>query len=275
MESFIKIPDSVLLDKRLNHTHMILYGVILSRANNEDNCCFATNQALWNRIGRNKDTVSNLVKDLKKFWYIEVIEWSLRKILPILKIEYSIPKFEYGYTQNWVGVYPNLSTIQDNIQDNIQDKKINKKDSKTSRHQSSSRWTTEQEEKFETFWKIYPHYQSRSVKKRTKTHFFEKDYDEMLFSAKMLKRYTIMRPDKAEFVPWAQKWVNNFDPLTEYQKKQKIRELYRRHMTAWWDMKTRMDEIVTDFPDVDFSEFREELSKEKTEYAIWAFIHGR
>jgi hypothetical protein len=33
-------------------------------------------------------------------------------------------------------------------------------------------------------------------------------------------------------------------------------------------MKTRMDEIVTDFPDVDFSEFREELSKEKTEYAI-------
>ena len=74
---------------------MILYGVILSRANNEDNCCFATNQALWNRIGRNKDTVSNLVKDLKKFGYIEVIEWSLRKILPILKIEYSIPKFEY------------------------------------------------------------------------------------------------------------------------------------------------------------------------------------
>jgi hypothetical protein len=33
-------------------------------------------------------------------------------------------------------------------------------------------------------------------------------------------------------------------------------------------MRTRMEEIVRDFPDVDFSEFREELSKEKTEYAI-------
>lgn len=275
MESFIKIPDSVLLDKRLKHTHMILYGVILSRANNEDNCCFATNQALWNRIGRNKDTVSNLVKDLKKFGYIEVIEWSLRKILPILKIEYSIPKIEYGYTQNWVGVYPNLSTIQDNIQDNIQEKKINKKDSKTSEHQSSSRWTNEQEEKFEAFWKIYPHYQSRSRKKDTKTHFLETDYNELMFNTKMLKWKTIIHPEEVKFVPWSQKRVNNFVPMTDYQKKQAIRELYRRHMTVWGDMRTRMEEIVRDFPDVDFSEFRDELSKEKTEYAIWHLIHWK
>lgn len=33
-------------------------------------------------------------------------------------------------------------------------------------------------------------------------------------------------------------------------------------------MKTRREEIQKDFPDADFSEFREELSKEKTEYAI-------
>jgi hypothetical protein len=36
-----------------------------------------------------------------------------------------------------------------------------------------------------------------------------------------------------------------------------------------------MEEIVRDFPDVDFSEFREELSKEKTEYAIWHLIHWK
>jgi hypothetical protein len=90
-----------------------------------------------------------------------------------------------------------LSTIQDNIQDNIQDKKINKKDSKTSEHQSSSRWTTEQKEKFETFWKIYPHYEGRSRKKDAKVHFFEKDYNEIMFSAKMLKWKTIMKPEDA------------------------------------------------------------------------------
>jgi hypothetical protein len=33
-------------------------------------------------------------------------------------------------------------------------------------------------------------------------------------------------------------------------------------------MRTRMEEIVRDFPDADFSEFREEMSREKTEYAI-------
>jgi hypothetical protein len=33
-------------------------------------------------------------------------------------------------------------------------------------------------------------------------------------------------------------------------------------------MRTRMDEIVKDFPDVDFTEFREELSRERTEYAL-------
>jgi hypothetical protein len=33
-------------------------------------------------------------------------------------------------------------------------------------------------------------------------------------------------------------------------------------------MRTRMEEKVRDFPDADFSEFREEMSREKTEYAI-------
>jgi hypothetical protein len=33
-----------------------------------------------------------------------------------------------------------------------------------------------------------------------------------------------------------------------------------------------MEEIVKDFPDVDFTEFREELSRERTEYALWDLI---
>lgn len=275
MEWFIKIPDSVLLDKRLHHTHMILYWVILSRANNEDNCCFATNQALWNRIGRNKYTISKLLKELEEYGYLEVLKWNLRKILPIVTNAKGVVMDNKGGCYERQGGLSPTPTIQDNIQDNIQDKKINKKDSITSEHQSSSRWTTEQKEKFETFWKIYPHYEGRSRKKDAKVHFFEKDYNEMMFSAKMLKWKTIMHPDKAEYVKWCHRWINNFEAPPEYIKKQALRELYRWHMTAWWDMKTRMDEIVTDFPDVDFSEFREELSKEKTEYAIWAFIHGR
>ena len=136
----------------------------------------------------------------------------------------------------------------------------------------SKTWTSENKERFETFRKIYPHYESRSRKKDSKTHFLERDYDEMMFSVKMLKRKIIMHPDKAEFVPWCHKRVNNFTPMSDYQKKQAIRELYMRHRETGWDMKTRMEEIVKDFPDVDFSEFREELSRKKTEYALWDLI---
>lgn len=133
-------------------------------------------------------------------------------------------------------------------------------------------WTSENKERFETFRKIYPHYQSRSRKKDAKTHFLERDYNEMMFSVKMLKRETIIHPDKAQYVPWCHKRVNNFTPMSDYQKKQAIRELYMRHRAAGWDMKTRMEDIVRDFPNVDFSEFREELSRKKTEYALWDLI---
>lgn len=133
--------------------------------------------------------------------------------------------------------------------------------------------TDEQKEKFEAFRKLYPHYQSRSRRKDTQTHFFEKDYDELMFATKMAKWKVVMHPDEARFMPWSHRRVNNFTPLTDYQKRQALRELYRRHKTIWWDMKTRREEIQKDFPDADFSEFREELSKEKTEYAIWHLIH--
>lgn len=276
MDAFIKIPDTVLLDKRLHHTHMILYWVILSRANNDDNCCFATNQTLWNRIGRNKYTISKLLKELEGYGYIEVIDWSLRKITPIVTNTKGVVMDNKGGCHEWQGGLSWTPTIQDNIQDNIQEEKLKKDNSsKTQSSAKKKKRTKEQKEKFETFWKIYPHKDGRSIKKDAKTHFFEKDYNEMMFSAKMLKRKTIMHPDKAEYVKWCHRWINNFEAPPEYIKKQALRELYRRHMTAWWDMKARMEEIVRDFPDVDFSEFREELSKEKTEYAIWAFIHGR
>lgn len=140
---------------------------------------------------------------------------------------------------------------------------------------TSKRWTEENEQMFEAFRKTYPHYDGRSRKKDSKTHFLESDYNEIMFNAKMLKWKTIIHPEEAKFVPWCQKRVNNFVPMTDYQKKQALRELYRRHMTVWGDMRTRMEEIVRDFPDADFSEFREEMSREKTEYAIWSLIHGK
>ena len=62
-------------------------------------------------------------------------------------------------------------------------------------------WSNEEKENFETFWKIYPHYDSRSRKKDAKAHFLEKDYNEIMFSAKMLKWKTIIHPEEAKFVP--------------------------------------------------------------------------
>lgn len=212
---------------------MILYWVILNWARNKEKSCSDTNQTLWDYLRRRKGTISEMVQDLVRLWYIKVLDWTPRKLVPMCK------------------------------------------DIQTETHTSEKKdtRTAEQKENFETLWKIYPHYQSRSVKKNARVHFLEKDFNEMLFSAKIQKRKIRMKPEEQQYVKWCHLWIKNFEAMPEFSKKMALREIYKRHMSAGWDMRTRFEEILSDFPEADFSEFREELSKEKTEYAIWHLIH--
>ncbi len=262
----------------------------------ETNQTYTLNSFLREWLGRGDDRLRYAKNTLKKLWLVDDVKLQDEKwkiIGHYVRVNYLIDEQRvrtsaFTYNLSTTGFYQEVDSATPGWTDtnalstqyrNACVHKINtcqeSEKSQTRSSVSRERWTDEDKAKFETFWKIYPHYESRSRKKDAKAHFLERDYDEMMFSAKMLKWKTIMHPDKAEFVKWCHLRVNNFEPMPEYAKKQRLRELYRRHMTAWGDMKTRMEEIVRDFPDADFSEFREELSKEKTEYAIWSLIHGK
>lgn len=100
MDGFITIPNAILNDENLSHTEMVLYGYILSLSSKEW-YCFATNKALWEYIKRDKFRISKMISNLKNWWYIEVIEWQLRKIMPIVKNDKGIVKNDKGYCQKW------------------------------------------------------------------------------------------------------------------------------------------------------------------------------
>lgn len=85
MEAFITIPNAILQDNDLSHTEMILYGYILSLSHNKDKYCFATNKVLGEYLNRSPKTITPSLSKLKKKGYIEIEEWPLRKIIPLLK----------------------------------------------------------------------------------------------------------------------------------------------------------------------------------------------
>lgn len=258
-----------------------LYVKLLKQARmQETNQTWSLNSFLEKSLWWGRERVQKAKKILNTLWLIEYIhqkneDWTMKT--QFIKVNFIVNDWDLTiWRENQLTVSPadgetttnayihNINALSNTIENTCQG---NVKESQT-----SERRTEENKQKFETFWKIYPHYDSRSRKKDAKAHFLERDYDEIMFSVKMLKRKIIMHPDKAEFVPWCHKRVNNFTPMSDYQKKQAIRELYMRHRAAGWDMKTRMEDIVRDFPNVDFSEFREELSRKKTEYALWDLI---
>lgn len=261
-----------------------LYVKLLKQARmQETDQTWSLNSFLEKSLWWGRERVQKAKKILNTLWLIEYIhqkneDWTMKT--QFIKVKFIVNEWDLTiWLENQLTVPPadgetttnayihNINASSNTIENDCQGNEQNR--------QTSKRRTDVEKENFELFRKTYPHVDGRSRKKDTKTHFIETDYNEIMFSARMLKWKTIIHPEEAKFVPWCQKRVNNFVPMTDYQKKQALRELYRRHMTVWGDMRTRMEEIVRDFPDADFSEFREEMSREKTEYAIWSLIHGK
>jgi hypothetical protein len=69
--------------------------------------------------------------------------------------------------------------------------------------------------------------------------------------------------------------MEDFAPQSDRMKNLELKEIFERHMTMWWDMKSRMEDLIKDFPNVNFNEFLDEISRKKTEYALWDLIPKR
>lgn len=70
-EHFYKVFDRILADKELIYPEMILYGVIVRLAMNEQKQCFASNQALAEIMRCSKSSISKWLNKLSKRGYIK------------------------------------------------------------------------------------------------------------------------------------------------------------------------------------------------------------
>lgn len=70
-EHFYKVFDRILADKELTYPEMILYGVIVRLAMNEQKQCFASNQALAEIMRCSKSSIGKWLDKLSKRGYIK------------------------------------------------------------------------------------------------------------------------------------------------------------------------------------------------------------
>ena len=72
MEWFIKIPNAILQDKDLNHTQILLLGIIDSLCNNKEWKCWASNQYLGELLKSDERSIRRNLKVLSDKWYIKI-----------------------------------------------------------------------------------------------------------------------------------------------------------------------------------------------------------
>lgn len=70
-EHFYKVFDRILADKEFTYPEIILYGVIVRLAMNEQKQCFASNQALAEIMRCSKSSISKWLNKLSKRGYIK------------------------------------------------------------------------------------------------------------------------------------------------------------------------------------------------------------
>ena len=221
MEWFIKIPNAILQDKGLNHTEMILYGYITSLASSKW-YCFATNQALWELIDRDKCRISKLLSHLRDKGYIEIEEWTQRKIKPIVKNDKGVVKNDKGIVKNDKGYCQKWQPYIDNIIDN---KEI------------------EIDKEFENFWKLFPH--ARKWKKQDAKKFYTQINDPItvIKEVKHLKLKIQAWVEEWKYVPACERWIRDFTPISDEVKVKDLERIMKRHLTTEW-AKERYSDLV-------------------------------
>lgn len=78
------IPNSVILDKKLNPNQKLLYWIISSLCAKKW-YCRATNKYLWDMLWVNKISISNSISKLVECWYIST-KWECKKRVIVLNM---------------------------------------------------------------------------------------------------------------------------------------------------------------------------------------------
>ncbi len=132
-EHFYKVFDRILADKELTYPEMILYGVIVRLAMNEQKQCFASNQALAEIMRCSKSSIGKWLDKLSKRGYIKrsvhYVEGTKHIDKRYISVVYpadmqeGIPSGGKGVCRHSAGGYP--TDLQEGIPSNYKDSKIN------------------------------------------------------------------------------------------------------------------------------------------------------
>lgn len=260
MASFIKIPTEILQDKKLNHTQILLYGIIMNLSKKEW-YCRASNKTIWDAMWLTINAVQKNLIALKNAWHIEI------------EIE------DYTHRKIYMGGYKKINGGVDEIipykkKEYISSKEDiippQKNEEKTDTNWKKKRTTNEhllvweKKEQFQKFWETYPHYTWRSNRKKSIPPFLELDTEQVLLWAALLKWETTIDSRQWNFVKAAELWLRNFTPINEEQKRRRLKAIFDWHMRQPDWKKERMEMLVHDFPWVDFKQMREELSEKNS-----------
>lgn len=234
-------------------------------ANNDQ--FFCTDKQIWDMLWLSVKTISRSFKKLREVWLIKTETRTKKWGWTYRTVELVIPNGHGWPFANGHG-WPSIKNKYNNLFININKLSVGEEEKKT---QTSKKvqFTPEQNEQFEALRKEYP---IKSKKELARKHFLEHDYNELMFDAKIRKRKVELEVVEKQYMRGWGYWMEDFAPQWDRMKKLELKQIFERHMTMWGDMRTRMEELVKDFPDVNFNEFLEEINRKKTEYALWDLI---
>ena len=231
------MPNAVLFNKELTDKQKLLYCLISSLCA-EKGYCRATNEYLWELLDADKRTISRNIAALQEIWLINLTrdeQWR-RNITLDKNVQGGRQKCLGGVDKN---VYHN-NTIE-----YYNEIKENKK------------------EKFEEFWKQYPH--ARKGKKKESEEYFSKQNPEAVMKqVAILKRKIKAWLQDWQYIPACERWIRDFTELNEDVIKQDLVRICRRHLNAGWDIKQRASELKETFWEEVINEIVKSLQKKIT-----------
>lgn len=249
----------------------ILFGFIRFFLVNNDRF-FCTDKQIGDMLWLSVKTISRSFKKLKEKNLIKVESQTKKWGWTFRIVELNIPNGHGWPFANGHG-WPSIENIYNNLfsYENKYMSDFSSEDNQT-RSKIWGKLTKEQEEQFEQVWKNYP---QKTGKQEAKKYFLKHNYNDLLLEANIKKRQVLLEIIDKQYVRWGNRWMRDFTPQLDGLIQQDLKKIFEKHMALGWDMKSRMEEIVRDFPNVDFNKLYKERSDKKTEGAIWALIHWK
>ena len=280
MTSFIKIPDAVLQDRRLNHTQILLYGVIMSLSKKEW-YCRASNKKMWEIMWLEKRAIQRHLNTLSEKWFITIeMEGTTNRKIYIRDVLTDTGVW------NDTGVWTDTGGVSELTPKYINEylfTNVNKIPPKKNEKKSTTSWKSkrttnehllvwEKKEQFKKFWDTYPHVSGRSNRKVSIPRFLELDTEQVLLWATLLKREVECWIENWQYVKASERRLKNFTPINETQKQRRLMAIFECHMRQQEGKRERMERLIQDFPNVDFKKLREELSEKNSLLHKMTFI---